>query len=151
MVQKELTFHKFLASGFGSGFSKFAPGTIGTLVAIPFSLFFNYNFNSKIYFILILFFIIYGSFICYEMQKFYKEQDPSWIVIDEIVGFLISTFTLKISFWNYFWAFMIFRFFDIVKPLFIKKLEEKLNCGFDIMLDDCLAGIYTLIIMKIIT
>ncbi len=151
MVQKDLTIHKILASGFGSGFSKFAPGTVGTLVAIPFSLFFNYNLNSTFYFFLILFLIIYSSFICYEIQNFYNETDPSWIVLDEIIGFFIATFTVKITFLNYLLAFLIFRFFDIIKPLGIKKIEEKLNCGFDVILDDCLAGVYTLIIMKIIT
>jgi len=151
MVQKDLTLNRFIASGFGTGFSKFAPGTIGTLVAVPFAIFFNYNFNSIFYLFFILFLIFYGSFICYEIQQFYKESDPSWIVYDEIVGFLIATYTIKITFWNYLLAFMIFRFLDITKPLYIKKIEEKLNCGFDVMLDDCLAGLYTLIILKILT
>lgn len=152
MVQKKLNLnvHEFIASGFCSGYVKFAPGSAGTLIAIPLSLFFNYFFNPVIYFFIIIFLIIYGSFICYEIQDFYNEDDPSWIVIDEIVGFFIATFTIKISFWSYFFAYIIFRLFDIFKPLYIKTIEEKLNCGFDIMLDDCVAGVYTLIILKII-
>jgi len=151
MVQKDINrFNKLILTGFYSGFSPIAPGTFGTIVAIPFSLFFNIVFNPYFYLFFIIFLIVYGSIISAKYEKIKKEQDPSEIVFDEIIGFMIATFKIKLSFPLYITAFVIFRIFDITKILFIKKIENSLPSGLNIILDDCVAGIYTLIIIKIV-
>ncbi len=148
MVQKKLDpITEIIGTGFYSGYSDFAPGTMGTLVAIPFAIFFNYIFNPIIYFIFILGLIIYGSFISWELENYFEERDSQKIVIDEIIGYLIATFNIKFTFFKYIIAFLIFRFFDITKPFFIKNLEKKYNPGFSVIIDDVIAGIFTLIIM----
>ncbi len=140
--------HILIATGFYSGYSKFMPGTIGTLASVPFALFINYYFSH----VFILFFIIAGSiysfFICYDVERIFNKKDPSEIVIDEWLGFFISVFMLPINFKNYLIAFILFRIFDIGKPFPVKRLEQLPN-GIGVVADDLMAGIYTFIILKL--
>ena len=75
------------------------------------------------------------------------KHDPGEVVIDEVLGQLVALFLLRPSWIMVLSAFFLFRFFDIIKPLFIKK-AEKFSKGWGIMLDDIVAGIYTSIILN---
>ena len=140
--------HIFIATGLYSGFSKIMPGTVGTLTAVPFAILL-YSIFSKIFIIIFLIILtLYSFFICYDVERIFRKKDPSQIVIDEWIGFFISVFSVPISFKNYIFAFIIFRIFDILKPFPVKNLEA-VPQGIGVVLDDFMAGIYTLVIVKI--
>jgi len=132
-------FTKLIATGFYSGYSPIAPGTAGSVVGILF--FLIPGFESLIPLsisITIVFFI--GVLTSNRMEKILGE-DPSQVVIDEIVGMWISVLFLPKGLIVAFMAFIFFRIFDIVKPQPARYME-KFQHGWGIMLDDVIAGIY---------
>ena len=150
-------FSAFLALGFGSGLITKAPGTFGTLVAIPIFLFLQFLSQSLIYlFIITMFFI--GIYVADKTSQALAIKDPSCIVIDEIVGFLLLLVLvvhmpgteISITKIDYILAFILFRIFDIWKPFPIDFLEKKFKGGFGIMIDDVGAAIYAYIIFILI-
>lgn len=145
-----------LAFGFGSGLISPASGTwgslLGGLLILPFINYFNPL--SAIIFLLISFLI--GVFVCQKTSDYLGMHDHKAIVFDEFLGmWLVLFFMPKIlNFPNYLLAvigFILFRIFDITKPYPINKLDEKINGGLGIMLDDVLAGVYALIIFYLIS
>ena len=88
--------------------------------------------------------------LCYYYNKNINNDDPSFIVIDEVAGMVFSLFMLPKDLTVFILAFLLFRYLDIFKKFFISKVE-KAGFGAGIMLDDLLAALYTLIIMKILT
>ena len=76
------------------------------------------------------------------------EEDPGRVVIDEAAGYLVTVAFLPHSFWTAFWGFLVFRFFDIAKPVPIRRLEG-LPGGWGIVLDDVAAGIYSQILIRV--
>ena len=153
----------FISFGFGSGLSKFAPGTVGTLWSWAIFLVLE-NFFNLDYFLLLLPFIFFISiWACNITIKKLKKDDPSEIVIDEIVAFWLILSLLPASSDPYAvdvlnglpeWvvqlsAFVIFRFLDIVKPNPIGFLEKKIKGGFGVMFDDIIAAVMTLLIISI--
>ena len=136
------TWHIFLATGMGLGFSPLAPGTMGALGGCVIAFFLR---QYSVYHVLILMLLILLFFFLgvHSSNKLEKDwgKDPSKVVIDEVVGMWISMWLIP-SGWIYtFAAFVLFRFFDIYKPFFIREME-KLRGGWGIMMDDVLAGIY---------
>jgi len=131
----------FLAFGFGSGLVKKAPGTCGTLAAIPIYLllaqtpFWFYSISTIIV-------TLVGIKICDTAADLLGEHDFNGIVWDEIAGYLITMWFVTLSFWNVLAGFLLFRFFDILKPFPIKWIDKHVQGGFGIMLDDVLAGIF---------
>jgi phosphatidylglycerophosphatase A len=150
-------FSAFLALGFGSGLIKKAPGTFGTLVAIPFFLFLQLLSQPFIYLFIITFFFI-GIYVADKTSQALAMKDPSCIVIDEIVGFLMLLTLIgslpgtgiSITKIDFTLAFILFRIFDIWKPFPIDLLEKKFRGGFGIMIDDIGAAIYAYIIFILI-
>lgn len=139
----------FIALGFGSGLSNVAPGTFGTLVAIP--LFYFSQLLPQYYdyfFVITLFFI--GIYVSNKTCLIIKIKDPSCIVIDEIVAFLALLIYFKPDMIELFICFLLFRFFDIFKPFPINILEQKFDGGFGIMIDDIAAAIYSALIMIVL-
>lgn len=156
MKANELLFKNlsaFLALGFGTGLFKKAPGTIGTLAAIPFFLLIRFLPGYLIFlFIITLFFI--GIYVSEKTSQALGIQDPSCIVIDEIVGFLLLLILIqdKVNSLSYFvLAFILFRIFDIWKPFPISTLEKNFKGGFGIMIDDIGATVYSYITFLIIS
>jgi len=137
---------QLLALGFGSGLASKAPGTFGTLAAIPlYFLFFEYSFFVQSLVIVISFFI--GIYLCQATADALGVHDHPAIVWDEFVGFWLTM--LPLSFLGmkleWYWlviGFILFRFFDIVKPWPIRIVDRKVSGGFGIMFDDVLAGVY---------
>lgn len=147
--------HKTIATGFGAGYSPFAPGTAGALLACILLWLYTQqigilnNTNFQIGFIvLIIITTLLGVWATYNLQAEWGE-DPSKIVVDEMVGVWINLLFVPLNLQNIIIGFVLFRFFDIAKPLGIRKMEAFEN-GWGVMLDDVLAGIYGNILLQII-
>jgi len=139
-----------LAFGFGSGLSPVAPGTFGTLAAIPIYLALTYSVDALVYMLVIVFFSLLGFWLCGRTAKDLGVHDHPGIVWDEIVGFLITMYLVPLSWVWIIAGFLLFRLFDILKPWPIHILDQKVEGGIGIMMDDILAGIYAWVVLQII-
>ena len=139
----------FLAFGFGSGLFKKAPGTMGTLAALPVYGLFALAGNHFLI-ALTLVAVIAGIWICGAAAKKLGEHDFGGIVWDEVAGFLVTMCWVPFSWPALVIGFVLFRLFDIVKPWPIIWVDRKVSGGFGIMLDDILAGIMSGFILLII-
>lgn len=137
------------AFGFGSGLAKKAPGTFGTLAAIPFFLLLQ-NLSWPIYLSWLLVTFALGVMWCDRSSKALGVHDHGGIVWDEFVGFWITMFMAPAGWVWILIGFVLFRFFDVLKPWPINWLDKKVHGGFGIMIDDVLAGIYALIVLQLI-
>ena len=142
----------WLSVGFGSGLSPIAPGTVGSFFAliIYYYLFFG-NIIEVIDHLIFLFFIVISFFIgLFIYPKTVEgEEDPSSFVWDEFVGMWVACIPLAIIDFPLMWlfiSFLLFRIFDIWKPLGIKVFDRK-HGAFYVMIDDVLAGMFTAIIV----
>ena len=139
----------FLSLGFGSGLMPKAPGTFGTLAAIPVYLLMA-DLSVLIYSIIVVALFGIGVYLCQKTTDELKVHDHSGIVFDEIVGFLITMIAVPVT-WQWIVAgFILFRIFDILKPWPISWLDKKVHGGLGIMLDDVLAGVFALAIMQLV-
>lgn len=136
----------FIAFGFGSGLSPFAPGTCGTLVAIPLFLWLQ-PLNMTLYLIIVCVAFIGGVWICSRASKKLGVHDHQGIVWDEIVGFWITMAGMPVSITTVIAGFILFRFFDIVKPWPIRPIDRSVQGGLGIMLDDLVAGLFAWLIL----
>ena len=130
----------FLAFGFGSGLAKKAPGTLGTLAAVPVYWLFAQT-GTVVYSALTLVVITSGVWICGRAAEKLGEHDFGGIVWDEIAGFLITMSLVPLSWQTLVSGFVLFRLFDIAKPWPIRWADRRVQGGFGIMLDDVLAGV----------
>lgn len=141
---------QFLASGFGSGLSPIAPGTMGTLMALPFWFFFANYLPLWAYILIIIASAIFGIMICQKASDELGVHDHGGIVWDEFVGLWITLLFAPVSWTSAILGFVIFRFFDVLKPWPIKVADQKVSGGFGIMIDDIIAGIFSLIVLQVI-
>ncbi len=139
----------FLAFGFGSGLVKKMPGTIGTIAAIPVYLLFIQT-DAWLYSVLTTLVIITGFWICGNAAKLLGEHDFGGIVWDEVAGFLITMWLVPFSWAAVLIGFVLFRFFDILKPWPIKWVDQQVGGGLGIMLDDVLAGCMAAVVLLFI-
>ncbi|SFL13010.1 phosphatidylglycerophosphatase A family protein [Halanaerobium salsuginis] len=137
---------RFLATGFYVGYLPTAPGTWGSLLMIFLLYLFPLLNNFYVVFALSLGGIAIANF----EEKQNGIKDESKIVIDEMAGQLLTFFTIqKPSLTILLLGFILFRVFDITKPLIIDKIQS-LPAGWGVMLDDLLAGLFSLVILKIV-
>ena len=137
-----------LSLGFGSGLSPFAPGTCGTLVAIPLYLLLA-QLPLWYYLAAVALAFAIGVYLCGYTSAALGEHDHSGIVWDEFVGFWITMIAVPAT-WQWILAgFVLFRLFDIVKPWPVKVADAKMKGGFGIMFDDLLAALYAVIVLQI--
>jgi phosphatidylglycerophosphatase A len=139
----------FLALGFGSGLLPKAPGTFGTLDAIPLYLLLAPS-SVSIYLVSVIVMSIAGIYICGQAAKDAGVHDHGAIVWDEIVGFLITMFMIPLSWKSVIVGFILFRIFDIFKPWPISFIDKNVHGGLGIMLDDIIAGLAALACMHLI-
>lgn len=129
-----------LAFGFGAGLSTTAPGTAGTLVAVPL-VFVLRDLDTVWYLLLTAVLFLAGVWLCGRTARDLQVHDHPGIVWDEIVGYLV-TMAWAPRQWNWIiGGFVLFRLFDIFKPWPIKTVDRRLRGGVGIMLDDLLAGL----------
>jgi phosphatidylglycerophosphatase A len=142
-------FFLVLATGFGVGYSPVAPGTLGTLLAIPVYYFLS-NIPSPIYEITLIGFFFLSVWISENAEIFFGKKDDQRIVIDEMMGFLITMLWVPKTILFVTIGFFLFRLFDILKPFPIRRLERGLKGGFGVVLDDVIAGVYANIILHLV-
>lgn len=133
----------FIGLGLGSGLAPKAPGTAGTLLAVPLYLVMQ-DLPLMWYAIITAAITLSGIWVCsYSARKLGVHDHPA-IVIDEIAGFLITMFAVPQGWLWLITGFVLFRFFDAVKPWPISWMDRNLKGGSGIMLDDVAAGLVSL-------
>ncbi|MGK0475626.1 MAG: phosphatidylglycerophosphatase A [Oleispira sp.] len=137
-----------LAFGLGSGCAPKAPGTFGTLAAIPFWWLFLQDVPLIPYLCVLIAGFAFGVYLCEQTSKDLGVHDHGGIVWDEWIGLWITYIALPAGIEWIIIGFALFRFFDILKPWPIKWLDEKVHGGFGIMIDDVLAGVFALICVQ---
>jgi phosphatidylglycerophosphatase A len=130
----------FLAFGFGAGLAPKAPGTAGTLVALPLYLWLS-QFSQPVYLAALILAILAGIWICGSASARLGTHDHPGIVWDEIAGYLVTMIPASGSWISLLAGFVLFRLFDIWKPWPIGIADRNISGGAGIMLDDLLAGI----------
>jgi len=138
-----------LATWFGAGYSPVAPGTAGTLGAIPLLLLYS-----------LLTAVMYGAglgalallacWVAGRAEEILGEKDSRPIVIDEVVGFLVTMAYVPITWVHVLMGFVLFRGFDIAKPFPIRMMERNISGGWGIVMDDVVAGIYAQATLRIL-
>lgn len=140
-----------LATWFGAGKSPKAPGTVGSLAALPFA----YGIvqlggqHALLAAALVLFLVGVGVSEKY-MHANGTEQDPGEIVIDEVAGIWLLLVAMPVTLNGFLFGFLLFRLFDVVKPWPVSLCDNKVLGGFGVMLDDFAAAIYPVILIGLL-
>jgi phosphatidylglycerophosphatase A len=144
-------FYRIVANGFGTGKLPIAPGTWGSalaaLLALPLMLV-----DSNLARIVLIVAAIVFSFICAKSVDMFADEwgeDPGHVVADEMVGMWLTLVGNPLTLVNFALGFLFFRFFDIAKPLGVRRLEA-IPGGWGVVLDDVLAGVYANIVLQIV-
>jgi phosphatidylglycerophosphatase A len=141
---------KIVATAGGIGYLPIAPGTWAAGIAAVFWFYFNNVVSGSYNIQLLLTAIVIVAGIYYAGKILSKsEKDPSYVVIDEVAGLFVTLIFIPPTFYNVLLGFILFRFFDIVKPLGVRRME-KYPRGWGIMMDDILAGIYSNVVIRLI-
>ncbi|MBL4297451.1 phosphatidylglycerophosphatase A [Vibrio fluvialis] len=144
-----------LATGFGSGLSPVVPGTMGTLASVPFYLLLA-QLPLTLYIVVVIAASLIGIKICQVTSDDMKVHDHGSIVWDEFAGFwitmlIVPVLQLPVFEWKWLLAgFMLFRFFDMVKPWPIGWLDKRVHGGLGIMLDDLVAGVMSALALALV-
>ena len=136
-----------LATGFYVGYLPKAPGTWGTLIAFPLH-FLLIQLNPLPYALSLVALFGLAVLVAGSAEKIFDYKDPGAIVIDEVIGMLIALLGTPPDVLLWTLAFFLFRFFDILKPFPIRWIDRRIQGGVGIVLDDVLAGAFTLLILQ---
>lgn len=136
------------ASWFFTGLMPKAPGTFGSVAAIPLVIAINYL-GVILGAISLVIFIIVAVLTSEVSRKLIGREDPPEIVIDEVAGFSVTLFSLPLSWFSVSLGFLLFRLLDIFKPFPIRRLE-KIKGGMGIVLDDLMAGVYANLVLQLV-
>jgi len=137
----------FIAQGGFSGSMPIAPGTAGTVVGVLLYLLVK-DLSSLLYSAVFVTVTLIGTWAAGAADNVLGAKDSPTIVIDEIAGYLLAMFLIPFAWWAVIAGFVLFRFFDILKPWPVNKLQD-IPGGPGVMLDDIGAGIYTNVILQI--
>jgi len=142
---------RFIAFGFGSGLIRPAPGTWGTLAAWPLWWLVNLAQPGQVLtgVCLILAFVV-GCWACQRVGKELGVADHGGMVCDEMLAFWLVLWLTPTGLWSQTLAFGLFRLFDIFKPAPIRQCDTRFKNGFGVMLDDVLAGVYTVLTLLLL-
>ncbi|PIR26514.1 MAG: phosphatidylglycerophosphatase A [Deltaproteobacteria bacterium CG_4_10_14_0_2_um_filter_43_8] len=144
-----LQFFKLFATGFGVGFLPKAPGTFGTLLAIP-----CYILLSALpvpqYLTFLIGFIFFSIWVSGNAIKIFDKKDPSEVVIDEVVGYFVTMSFVPFSWMAVALGFVFFRLFDIVKVWPANWVDRRVGGGIGIVMDDVVAAIYANLLLRIV-
>jgi phosphatidylglycerophosphatase A len=139
----------FVAFGFGAGLAPFAPGTAGTLVAIPLWWMLSGGYEPAVLLAIIALLFALGVWACGITGRHLGVSDHGGMVWDEVVAFLLVLAIVPAEPGWQVAAFLLFRFFDIAKPAPIRAAEVRFKGGFGVMFDDLLAAGYTLLVLAV--
>ncbi|GAB7024956.1 phosphatidylglycerophosphatase A family protein [Geotalea toluenoxydans] len=137
------------ATWFGAGFSPVASGTVGTLAAIPLYLVLA-RLSLPLYLLTLLGFFFYACWASDRAEFIFGEKDSGKIVIDEVIGFLITMTGVPCSWQGIVAGFFLFRFFDITKIPPARFFDRRVKNGYGVVLDDVVAGIYAAIVLHLL-
>lgn len=129
------------------GYLPFAPGTFGTIAAVIFFALLKPPF--AVHFFLLIAIALFGAFASHRTERMLNEKDSSHIVIDEFAGYSLTILSFPFTLPYLISAFLLFRFFDILKPPPIRWIEKILPGGAGIMADDLMAGIYANALLQV--
>jgi len=139
----------FLATGFGSGFSPKMPGTVGTLVALPFWWFLFRELDFTSYLLLLLLLASACTVLVVRLCRRKALADDPSIVLDEFIGVWITLLGAPPTWQGLLGGFMLFRLFDIVKPWPVSWADRKVPGGLGVMLDDVFAGVLAALVLQL--
>jgi phosphatidylglycerophosphatase A len=139
----------FLALGFGAGLAPVAPGTFGTLVAIPLAMVLRANATEMGFIAAIVAAAVMGVWAATVTGRDLGVPDHGAIVWDEVVAFLLVLYFVGDNALHVAFAFLVFRLFDIVKPPPIRNIDAAMKNGIGVMLDDLVAAGYTLLVLAL--
>jgi len=139
----------FFSTGFYAGYIPFAPGTFGTLTALPLCYLLSFC-SPGGGAVVIAAVIVLAVWLADSSEKLIGKKDPGCIVIDEIAGMLVTLAGLPFNLFTVAAGFILFRVLDILKPFPIRTLERKIPGGAGIVIDDIVAGIMATVILRII-
>ena len=141
---------KLFATWGGSGYAPVASGTFGTLAAVPFYLMLA-KLSLPLYLITLTAFFFISCWVSGKAEVIFNEKDSGKIVIDEVVGYLVTMTAIPLD-WRYMAAgFFLFRLFDVVKPQPARWFDRKLKNGYGVVLDDVAAGVYAWLCLMVIS
>jgi phosphatidylglycerophosphatase A len=138
-----------LATWWGVGFCPFAPGTVGTLAAVPVFLLLSLL-PLWTYLLGVLGLALVACWAAGRAEVIFGQQDSHAIVIDEVVGFLAAMIAVPPTWPFLLVGFLLFRLFDVIKPPPIRFLERTVKGGFGVVLDDVVAALYAHICLRIL-
>ena len=136
-----------IATGLYSGYLPKAPGTWGSVVGLI-VYFFLRGLSLPAYLTTIVVLLAVGTFAAGSAEKIMDRKDPGQVVIDEIVGMLITLTAAPVQPLVWLLGFGLFRFFDIVKPFPIRWIDKRIQGGVGIMMDDVVAGIFSFLVLQ---
>ena len=139
----------FIALGFGAGLAPVAPGTFGTIVAIPIALVLDRYAGDAGFAAAIVVLFVVGVWASAVTGRALGVPDHGSIVVDEVVAFLLVLYFAGLTPLRIAFAFVLFRFFDIVKPPPIRQVDAAMKSGFGVMLDDIVAAGYSLLVFAL--
>ena len=139
----------FIAFGFGSGLAPFAPGTFGTIMAVPLYLLMS-QLPLISYLMITAVVCVAGVWICGKSSEKLGVHDHSGIVWDEFAGYFVTMILAPTGWLWIIIGFALFRLFDIWKPWPISVLDKEVHGGLGIMVDDIFAGIFALICLQLL-
>ena len=139
----------FIAFSGGAGLAPFAPGTFGTLLALPIFWLIGPRLEVEVYFAVLAALFALGVWACDVTGRALGRPDYGGMVWDETVAFLLVLFFTPVDWYWQAFAFALFRFFDIVKPPPIRYYERTFKGGWGVMVDDIVAAFYTLIVLAL--
>ena len=131
-----------ISTWFGIGLIPLAPGTWGSLAALPIAWLITNHLGQTFLLVFIIFLFFLGLSTSEIYSKRTNDMDPKSIVIDEVVGQILVTTAIPLSFFWFLAAFILFRIFDILKPWPINQVDSKLKNALGVILDDVLAALY---------
>jgi len=146
-----ISIHKAITTVLGLGYSPIAPGTCGALGGVAYlGLVYHFGFYYSLPLLLALIVVstLLGIWSTDKVVPLWGE-DPSRVVIDELAGYWITMILVPLSWPNIFIGFVLFRFFDILKPLGIGWIDKNVKGGLGVMFDDVLAGVYACLCMHL--
>ena len=138
-----------VAFGFGAGLAPVAPGTWGTLLALPVYWLASPLLDPVGYLLMVAVLLLLGIWACEVTGRAIGVSDHGGMVWDEMVAFLLVLFFVPAALAWQAVAFLVFRLFDILKPPPIRYYERTFRNGFGVMLDDLVAAFYTLLVFAV--
>ncbi len=140
---------KFLATATYTGYSPVMPGTVGTLWGVVIAYLIS-GAGVPIQALVIIAVTAVSIYVAGEAARLFGQKDPSKVTCDEVAGLLFAFFLIPFTPANAILVFLLFRFFDILKPYPVSIIDSRVKGGLGIVADDCAAGIYANISAQII-